>query len=157
MEESVGKVEPPRGMYSAKVDEKGRLKMATDFMPWFNGLSETKLFVTSLDRDIAQIYPMELWRQNEKWFQENHQDPGLAQDLAFNAADLGAEAELDSQGRILLPQELRKELGIENQTVRLYAYKGRIEVLSEKVYQARRDATKVTRGDVARAEALGLR
>ena len=50
----------------------------------------------------------------------------------------GAEAEIDSQGRILFSTDLRRELGIENQPVRLYAYRTRIEVLSDKIYQERR-------------------
>ena len=101
-------------------------------------MPEKKLFVTSLDRRIAQIYPMEVWRQNEKFFESYRDDPKLAKKVAFNAADLGVEAEMDAQGRITFPPELRRELGLEDQTVRLYAYKGRIEVLSEKIYEERK-------------------
>jgi hypothetical protein len=35
----------------------------------------------------------------------------------------------------LFPPELRRELGIENSTVRMFANKGRIEIYSEAVYQ----------------------
>ena len=159
MPDSVSSVEPPRGMYTAKLDDKGRLKLAADFMPWFEALTEKRLFVTSLDRRIAQIYPMAIWRENESFFQTYRDDPSLARNLAFNAADLGGEAEMDSQGRILFPQELRKELGIESQSVvRIYAYKKRIEVLSEKLYQERRQEAlnQVTFDGVAKAEAAGL-
>jgi len=151
-------VEPPRGMYTAKLDPGGRIKLPTAFLPFFHALREKTLFITSLDRKIAQIYPLAIWRENEKWFETYRDDPSLAKNLAFNAADLGAEASMDSQGRILFPQELRQELGIENQPVRIYAYKGRFEVLSEKVYQERRhEAAQLSTADVAKAEAAGLR
>ena len=128
-------------MYPARLDDKGRCKMPAAFQQYFSALSEKKLFVTSLDRRIAQIYPMEVWRQNEKFFEETTEDAELVGQIAFIAADLGAEAEMDAQGRITFPPELRRELGLEDQTLRLYAYRGRIEVLSEKLYEERRQAS----------------
>ena len=70
--------------------------------------------------------------QNEKFFADTGKTRKWRGNVAFNAADLGAETEMDGQGRILFSPELRRELGIENSTVRLFAYRGRIEVLSEK-------------------------
>ena len=144
-------------MYPSRLDEKGRIKMPAAFQQYFSGLPEKKLFVTSLDRRIAQIYPMEVWRQNEKFFETYRDNPKLAKKVAFNAADLGIEAEMDSQGRITFPPELRRELGMEDQTVRLYAYRGRIEVLSEKIYEERkREAIGAGPEDVESLEAAGL-
>jgi len=144
-------------MYPSRLDDKGRAKMPAAFQQFFAALREKKLFVTSLDRRIAQIYPMAVWRQNEKFFDGYREDPRLARNVAFNAADLGAEAEMDAQGRILFPPELRRELGIENAPVRLFAYRGRIEVLSEKLYEDRkREASSTAPEDVAKLEAAGL-
>ena len=81
----------------------------------------------------------------------------MARNVAFNAADLGAEAEMDAQGRILFAPELRRELGIENAPVRLFAYRGRIEVLSESLENERkREASATAPEDVAKLEAAGL-
>src|SRR5580693_4940067 len=124
-------VEPPRGMYPGRLDDKGRMKVPVDFQQFLSALPEKKLFVTSLDRRIAQIYPMAVWRGNEKFFETYRTDPARAKNVAFNAADLGAETEMDSQGRIVFSPELRRELGIENQPVHLFAYRGHIEVLNE--------------------------
>ena len=144
-------------MYPSRLDEKGRIKMPAAFQQYFSGLPEKRLFVTSLDRRIAQIYPMDVWRQNENFFATYRDDPKLAKKIAFNAADLGVEAEMDSQGRITFPPELRRELGMEDQTVRLYAYKSRIEVLSERLYEERkRDALATEPEDVENLEAAGL-
>ena len=150
-------VEPPRGMYPGRLDDKGRVKLPVAFQQFFAALREKKLFVTSLDRRIAQIYPMAIWRRNEKFFDTYREDPRIARNVAFNAADLGAESEMDSQGRILFPPELRRALGIENQPVRLFAYRGRIEILSEAVYEERkREASQTAADDVSKLEAAGL-
>jgi MraZ protein len=144
-------------MYPSRLDDKGRIKMPAAFQQYLSALPEKKLFVTSLDRRIAQIYPMEVWRQNEKFFENYRENPGMAKKVAFNAADLGAEAEMDSQGRITMNPELRRELGLEDQTVRLHAYKGRIEVLSEKIYdERRRQALETGPQDVETLESAGL-
>ena len=149
--------EPPRGMYPGRLDDKGRIKVPAAFQQFFSALPEKKLFVTSLDRRIAQIYPMDVWRQNEKFFESYRENPRLAKKIAFNAADLGVEAEMDSQGRITFPPELRRELAMEDQTLRLYAYKGRIEVLSEKLYEERkREAIETKTEDVETLEVAGL-
>jgi MraZ protein len=145
-------------MYPSRLDDKGRIKMPSTFQAYFTGLPEKKLFVTSLDRRIAQIYPMAVWRENEQFFQNYRDDPKMARNAAFNAADLGAESEMDNQGRILFPPELRRELGLENAPVKLFAYRGRIEVLSESIYQARKQAASQTaEEDVNKLEMAGLR
>ena len=144
-------------MYPGRLDDKGRVKMPAAFQQFFAALREKKLFVTSLDRRIAQIYPMAVWRLNEKFFDTYRDDPAIARKVAFNAADLGAESEMDGQGRILFPPELRRELEIENQPVRLFAYRGRIEVLSEEIYEERkREAAQTAAEDVTKLEAAGL-
>jgi MraZ protein len=149
--------EPLRGMYPSRLDDKGRCKMPAAFQQYISALSEKKLFVTSLDRRIAQIYPIESWRQNEKFFETYRENPALAKKIVFNAQDLGVEVEMDSQGRITFPPELRRELALEDQTIRLYAYRGRIEVLSERLYEERRrEAIATEAKDVEALEAAGL-
>jgi MraZ protein len=127
-------------MYPGKLDDKGRIKVPAPFQEYLSSLPEKKLFVTSLDGHTAQVYPLDVWRSNEKFFENYTDDPDAASNVAFIAADLGAEAQMDNQGRIGLPAELRRQLDIENQPVRIFAYKGRIEVLSEKIYEERKRA-----------------
>jgi MraZ protein len=144
-------------MYPSRLDEKGRLKLPTAFQQYFATLREKKLFVTSLDRRTAQVYPMDVWRGNERFFENYRDDVRLARNVSFNAADLGAESEMDNQGRILFSAELRRELGMENQPVRLFAYRGRIEILTEAIYEERkREAAQTAADDVGKLEAAGL-
>jgi MraZ protein len=149
--------EPPNGMYPARVDDKGRLKVPVGFQEYFAGLPEKKLFVTSLDRRIGQIYPIANWREAKKFLYGQKENSQAARRIAFNAQDLGADSEMDNQGRVLLPPEMRRELGIENQSVRLFHYKGRIEILSETIYQERkREAAGSAEADLETLEGAGL-
>ena len=87
----------------------------------------------------------------------NRSSRAKARSAAFNANELGSEAEMDSQGRILLSPELRREVGIEDQAVRIFAHKGKIEILSEKVYQERKqEAAQLTDDDLAALQTAGL-
>ncbi len=150
-------VELPRGMYPARVDDKGRLKLPVGFQDFFKALREKQLFVTSMDRKVALIYPLATWRENEKFFESFRDDPKKARGAAFNANELGSEAEMDSQGRILLSPELRRELGIEDQPVRIFAHKGKVEILSEKVYQERkREGVELSSDDLEALQRAGL-
>src|SRR5271170_1810807 len=106
--------EPPRGMYDCRLDDKGRLKLPAQYQHFISSLTEKKLFVTSLDRRIVQIYPIMVWRENEKFFESFRDNPQVAEDVAFNANDLGADAEMDSQGRVLFNTALREQLDLEN-------------------------------------------
>lgn len=144
-------------MYPSRLDDKGRIKMPAAFQQYLSSLPEKKLFVTSLDRRIAQIYPIGVWRQNEKFFQER-KNPRLARRIQFIASDLGAEAEMDAQGRITFPPELRRELGLEEQTLRLFATPaGRIDVMSERIYEEqKRETATITQDELDEAESYGL-
>jgi MraZ protein len=151
------KIDPPLGMYPGRLDDRGRVKLPANLLQYFGALGETRFFVTSLDRRIAQIYTIPAWRETEKFLADFRANAKAARNVAFNAADLGAEADIDSQGRILFSTELRRELGIENQPVRLYSYRSHIEVLSDKIYQERKSEASVNPvDDVAKLDEAGL-
>jgi MraZ protein len=150
-------IEPPRGMYPGRLDEKGRIKLPAVFQQYLDALREKTLFVTSLDRRIAQIYPIAVWRANEEFFATKRELAGLASKVVFNAADLGAETQMDGQGRVLFSPELRRALNLEGTGLHLYAHNGRIEVLSDELYEARKKAAmSLTEDDMATLEAAGL-
>ena len=130
--------EPPRGIFPARVDEKGRLKLPSNFREYVASFGEKKVFVTSLDVRTARIYPSSIWKDNQNFFEEFTEDPDAAEDVAFMANDYGADCDMDEQGRVLIPQELRRQLGIENQPVWLDCYKGSISIYSKDIYEERK-------------------
>ena len=152
-------VDPPHGFYPARVDEKGRLKLPSAFQQYLKDLGEVKVFVTTLDVSTVRIYPTSVWKANLKFLEElASEDPEKAENVAFLANHFGADSEIDTQGRILVPQELRRKLNLENQPVWLQAYKGRISGYGKAQYEermARAMADPV--GNVRALEAKGLR
>ena len=152
-------IDPPHSISQASVDDKGRLKLPTNFQQFLNSIGDQRFFVTSLDRHIARIYPISVWEQNEKVMNElSAQDPEAAEALGFTANDLGADAKLDPQGRMTLPTELRRELELENQEVRLACFLGGIDVYSMKEYDARKQkATANLPASLVAAKKMGFK
>lgn len=126
---------PPRGFYPARVDEKGRLKLPVNFQQY---LGNVKLFVTSLDSRIARLYPISVWQANEKTLDEMTQDSEVAEHIRFMADHYGADSDIDAQGRVLLPTQLRRELNLENQPVWLQCAQGAVSVFSKDIYDEQR-------------------
>jgi DNA-binding transcriptional regulator/RsmH inhibitor MraZ len=145
-------------MYSGRLDDKGRLKLPVDFHNHFRALQERMLYVTSLDRKTAAVYPLYKWREVEAFLTNYHDDPVAAMNLLFVAAELGSEAEPDAQGRILFSQELRKQLGLEDQPLKLWSRHGLVEVLSEDSFKQKQELSKQTpEQDLAKLRAAGLK
>lgn len=135
-------VEAPRGTLSGRVDEKGRLKLPAAVAQYLESLGERKVFVTTLNITTALIYPMSRWRETERVLEEPGEDAQDRADVAMVANHYGEEAEVDAQGRVLIPTTLRRELSFEKDDVHLLCYKGRIEVFGSKVYEERLNKAK---------------
>ena len=146
-------------MFSAKVDDKGRMKLPTVFQQHFLKIDEGKLFITSLDGRIGRIYSISAWRENEARFEDYTEDPIALQNLMFNAQDLGAEAKIDDQGRVTLNTELRKELKLAaGEELHLYAYKDCVEFLTDELYQEKRRLARANASDnVRKLEGAGMK
>jgi MraZ protein len=142
-----GPVEHPRGIYPGRVDEKGRLKLPAAFQQYLTDLGATKVFITSFDVRIARIYPLPVWKEIEELLKNPGEDADDAEDLWFTAMDLGADAEMDAQGRLLISPELRRALTIENAPVYLEHYKGHINVFGQEIYNERKERAAKSRGD----------
>jgi MraZ protein len=141
-------VEPPRGFFSAHVDDKGRLKLPVDVQQYLGAIGDDRLFLTSVDDRIARIYPISVWKGNEKILETlATEDPEAAEALAFITNDYGAEAKVDPQGRVTLPTDLRRALALENQEVRLDCTQGAINVYSKAEYEARKRQAKENLAD----------
>ena len=136
-------VEPPHSIAQARVDDKGRLKLPAEFWEYLKQLGAEKVFITTVDLQLARIYPISVWKGNEKILEAlATEDPDAAEALAFVANDYGAEAKVDPQGRMTLPTDLRRALALENQEVRLDCSQGAINIYSKAEYEARKQKAK---------------
>ena len=134
----VDQVEPPRGAYNAHVDEKGRLKLPVGFQEYLATFGDDRLYVTSIDDRIARIYPLSIWKESERALEELAlEDPVAADSLLTITNRYGSDARVDQQGRVTLPPDLRRDLMLENQDVRVDWLRGAINVYSLAEYQSR--------------------
>ena len=142
-----------RGNHPTRVDEKGRLKMPADFKRRVDEVYGPQFYITSRDGERAEIYPIKEWELIEA---------KLAAIPAMNAArksflDItnfyGQMAEMDGQGRLLLPQLLREAARLTGDVVVLGA-QSFLEVANRESFEAKVKA--LTAEHQAALAALGL-
>ena len=96
-----------RGNAPATVDDKGRLKVPNMFRSLLESKYGRELFVTSLSGEYVRIYPMPVWLEVEqKLAQMPSTHPSKLRYLD-RVNYFGQVAELDGQGRVLIPVRLR--------------------------------------------------
>lgn len=101
-----------RGNYSAKIDDKGRLKVPTAFRVLVQEQHGSNLFVTSLSGESVRIYPMPVWLDIEaKLAKVPSTHPARAK--FFDRVNYyGQVAEFDTQGRVIIHPRLRDSAGM---------------------------------------------
>lgn len=150
------KLDPPRGMFNARSDDRGRVKFPVNFQEYLRSLSDKRVFVTSLDRYVARVYPISVWRENEAFF-DTHRDDD-SERAYFNAMELGEESELDSQGRIGLSTDLRRELDLVDQPVKIFVRDGVVNIISEaRFVEQQADAKALTKEGLSKLRQAGLK
>jgi MraZ protein len=150
--------EPPLGIFQARCDDKGRLKLPTNFVEYLKALGVEKVFITSVDMKLARIYPRSVWESNQNLFAGAGDDAEIAEDVALIANLYGADSEIDAQGRVLIPTDLRRMLEIEAAPVWIDCYNGRINVVGKNVHEERVQRAKVNLADkVKKLEKKGLK
>lgn len=106
-----------RGSAPAKIDEKGRLKVPTDFRRDLEERYGPDLFVTSILGDSALIYPLAVWEEIETRLKEMPSTDRTKTRFLERVSYYGQEARLDQQGRLLIPQLLRENAGMSGDVV----------------------------------------
>jgi MraZ protein len=96
-----------RGTITAKVDEKGRLKLPAAFKQLYDAQHETQFYITSTDGSCAEIWALSEWEKIEAQLAEfSLMDDAVAKFLKLTSY-YGQQVEIDNQARVLLPQLLR--------------------------------------------------
>lgn len=144
-----------RGNHPTRVDEKGRLKLPAEFKRRIDENYNGRFYITSKDGRVAEIYPMQEWERVEQ---------KLAQIPNFNPAKkklldrynyYGQEAEMDAQGRVLLPQILREKANVMGDVV-VFGMQTYLEVANKDAFVANMDANPLTAEDEQALAGFGL-
>ena len=117
------------GTYEHSIDAKGRLFIPAKLR---EELGVTFYLAMGVDECLA-IYPQETWNR----FTEKFASLPMSQSAAMRPLFANAsKCELDSQGRIVIPQKLRKYAGLEKDAV-IIGVNDRAEIWSAETWNAR--------------------
>jgi MraZ protein len=124
-----------RGNHPTRVDEKGRLKIPADFK-----------------RVVDELYTAE-WQKKEE-LALNSRDVAVKRWLD-RTSYYGQVAEMDAQGRVLIPQVLRESAKTVGDVV-VFGKLNYLEVANHDLFRAKLEAEPLTEADEAALAALGL-
>ena len=102
------------GSYKAKLDNGGRIKIPEKFRAAMEEKHGKGLFITSLQDDFVQIFPLPVWERMTQTPDSGtrYPDPEI-QEFLRKAHLLGSAAEFDSKGRVLIGLPLREKAGLQ--------------------------------------------
>jgi MraZ protein len=144
-----------RGNNPTRIDEKGRLKLPADFKRQIDESYGTQFFITSRDGKRAELHPMQEWEKFEA---------KLAAIPSFNAAKkklmerinyFGHTVEMDTQGRLQIPQLVREELNVSGD-VNVFGMQTYFEIANREAFKANMDANSMTTEDEESLAGFGL-
>jgi MraZ protein len=144
-----------RGRQTARIDDKGRLKVPAEFRALIEQQYGTTLFVTSLTGEYVRLYPMPVWEGVEaKLAAMPSTHPARIKFLDI-ANYFGQTAELDNQGRVLIHGALREEATMvgEVDVIGLLTY---LDVWNHTRYDARVRSNLLSTDDLAALAAAGI-
>ena len=99
-----------RGSQQAKIDEKGRLKLPTSFRSYIDTTWKTASVYLTCDDSAGtyvRVYPLPVWEDIEQKLLKMPSADLSRRRFARWTAMWGQEGEIDSQGRVLIPPQLR--------------------------------------------------
>jgi len=135
-----------RGNHPAKVDEKGRLKIPSAFKQLVDASNVTQFYITSVDGNSAEIWPLPEWEKREAQLAESSTLDDAVQKYLNLTSYYGQQVEMDSQARLLLPQILQGTAQL-NEEVTVFGKMTYLEVHNRKVFESKLEENQMTAED----------
>src|SRR5258708_38787549 len=104
-----------RGNHPTRVDEKGRLKVPSEFKRVIDEKYGTQFYITSLDGKVAQVYPFEEWERIEQKLAALSTFNPTKKKFLSRVNYWGQVVEMDGQGRLLISQLFGEGGGLERE------------------------------------------
>ena len=144
-----------RGNHPTRVDEKGRLKLPADFKRRIDESYNGRFYITSKDGRVAEIYPMQEWEKVEQKLAAIPNFDPAKRKLMDRLNYFGQEAEMDGQGRLLLPQILREKANVVGDVV-VFGKQTYLEVANREAFIENMNANPLTAEDEQALAGFGL-
>jgi MraZ protein len=91
----------------ARIDDKGRLKVPNTFRALLESKYGRELFLTSLSGEFVRLYPMPVWLEIEQKLGAMPSTHPSRMRFLDRVNYFGQAAEMDGQGRVIMPMRLR--------------------------------------------------
>jgi MraZ protein len=144
-----------RGNHAAKIDDKGRLKIPNAFRSLIEAEHGSELFVTSLTGDEVRIYPMPVWIALEERLAQMPSTHPARLRFLDRVNYFGQMAEIDAQGRVVIPSRLRESAGMAGEVDVLGQY-DRLDVWNHDRFVARLHREPYTDDDARALSQFGV-
>jgi MraZ protein len=106
-----------RGSAVATIDDKGRLKIPTEFRRILEERWGVEVFVTSVAGDSALVYPLPVWEEIEARLAAMPATARAKDRYLERVSYFGQQLRLDQQGRLVVPTILRQSAEIQSEVV----------------------------------------
>jgi MraZ protein len=144
-----------RGNHPTRVDEKGRLKIPSEFKRVIDEKYAQKFYITSFDGIVAQVYPFEEWERIEQKLAALSTFNPTKKKVLNHTNYYGQVVEMDGQGRLLVPQILRESAQIRGE-VAVLGNLTYLEVRNLEAFRKEIDEQAFTDEDTKTLDELGI-
>ena len=145
-----------RGNYTARIDNKGRLKIPTAFRRYLEEkYTGAEVYVTSLTGECVRLYPLAEWESIEQRLALLPSMDPARRKFLDRTNYYGQQAEIDAQGRVLVHPLLRKSAGVVGD-VAVLGYLTYLEVWELERFEQRLLSDPYTEEDEAAIARLGI-
>jgi MraZ protein len=102
-----GIIERFRGSFVAKIDDRSRVKIPSQYLFVLEKRYGRAVYLTSLNGTHILLYPLAVWEAVESRIEQiNVRDPDLEEYLS-RISYWGSESDIDQRGRVLIPPNLK--------------------------------------------------
>lgn len=144
-----------RGSSTAKIDEKGRLKIPTEFRRPLESLFGREVFLTSLHGACVQVYPLPAWEEIEARLLAAPSTLPAKRNFLSRVNYFGQQANLDAQGRVVVSPILREATGMAGEVV-VCGVLQHLEVWNPENFQQMQKEEPLTNDDLRELAELGI-
>lgn len=147
-----------RGSQQAKIDEKGRLKLPTTFRSYIEATWKTAAVYLTCDDSAGtyvRVYPLPVWESIEQKLLKMPSSDLSRRRFHRWTAMYGQEGEVDAQGRVLIPPQLRDTALMQGDVVVLGSGDF-LEIWNRERFISQADAEKLTATDHDRLSEFGI-
>ena len=144
------------GSFTVKVDDKGRIKLPSEFRrQMLERFGDGAFYVTSVRGDCAQVYPSRAWEQILETLGSQPPSRIPVRKFLRYTGYYGQMSTPDPQGRLLIHPRLREAAGIEDDVL-ILGQKNHLEVWNLKKFKETILVDPVTAEDEDYLATLGL-